>query len=271
VYDGELNRRGAWRQESGVLPLFLDPQAARTDFGRRVVARVLGPSASATPEFLHHTASGSVVTRANSTPVRSSDLRPYGFDASGAANVSLTLRYHSYGRNRFGIDYAINRHYDPETGRFLQPDPLGQAAYQVDDPQSLNLYAFTRSDPINRRDTLGLYDCKVEHVMPYGSINNTEFYYKKVYETIVPTKKGDGEDIIDRWVPGWTGAWAPWQMSQPAADDQTVSDALDKAMAKKLRQMREKKEKCSAGVRISPPRPTSMREQERISRCIICR
>jgi RHS repeat-associated protein len=251
--------------------LFLDPQAARTDFGRRVVARVLGPSASATPEFLHHTASGSVVTRANSTPVRSSDLRPYGFDASGAANVSLTLRYHSYGRNRFGIDYAINRHYDPETGRFLQPDPLGQAAYQVDDPQSLNLYAFTRSDPINRRDTLGLYDCKVEHVMPDGIINCTELYYKKVYETIVPTKKGDGEDIIDRWVPGWTGAWAPWQMSQPAADDQTVSDALDKAMAKKLRQMREKKEKCSAGVRISPPRPTSMREQERISRCIICR
>ena len=54
-----------------------------------------------------------------------------------------------------GLDYAINRHYDAQQ-RFLQPDPLGMAAANRTNPQSLNLYSYVAGDPINRSDPTGL-------------------------------------------------------------------------------------------------------------------
>jgi RHS repeat-associated protein len=47
-----------------------------------------------------------------------------------------------------GLIYARNRWYDPKTGSWLTPDPLG---YQ----DSANLYAFAGGDPVNGRDPSG--------------------------------------------------------------------------------------------------------------------
>lgn len=41
------------------------------------------------------------------------------------------------------------RWYDPETGRWLSPDPIGLAG-------GLNLYCFCGNDPVNRTDPSGL-------------------------------------------------------------------------------------------------------------------
>jgi len=70
----------------------------------------------------------------------------------GGAHIFTT-----YDRDRDnGLDYAVNRFYHPELGRFLQPDPIGPAAFHALDPQSLNLYNYCGNDPINRTDPLGL-------------------------------------------------------------------------------------------------------------------
>jgi RHS repeat-associated protein len=52
-----------------------------------------------------------------------------------------------------GIDawYYKARVYDPEPGRFLQPDPIG---YDGDGP---NLYAYVLNDPVNFTDPFGLF------------------------------------------------------------------------------------------------------------------
>jgi murein DD-endopeptidase MepM/ murein hydrolase activator NlpD len=42
-----------------------------------------------------------------------------------------------------------NRYYDPATGRFTQPDPIGLAG-------GLNLYGYADGDPINKSDPFGL-------------------------------------------------------------------------------------------------------------------
>lgn len=48
-----------------------------------------------------------------------------------------------------GLYYYRARHYDPGTGRFIQSDPLGLAAGDV------NLYAYTWNDPANWTDPSG--------------------------------------------------------------------------------------------------------------------
>ena len=66
------------------------------------------------------------------------------------ADFTLNLR----GSNQYfdaetGLHYNIARYFDPESGRYLTPDPLGQAGGR-------NLYAFAEGDPVNNVDPFGL-------------------------------------------------------------------------------------------------------------------
>jgi len=55
------------------------------------------------------------------------------------------------------LDYAVNRHYDPQQGRFTQVDPIGLDAASLANPQTLNLYSYCGNDPINNIDPDGLF------------------------------------------------------------------------------------------------------------------
>jgi RHS repeat-associated protein len=82
------------------------------------------------------------------------NLSPEG--STGATNRLFT----SFDRGgRTGLDYAINRFYDPELGRFLQVDPVERSG---SDPSRLNLYSYVGNDPLNATDPLGLMDCSIE-------------------------------------------------------------------------------------------------------------
>jgi len=82
---------------------------------------------------------------------------PYGTLLEPDSPPAETPTFTSYDRSRVtGLDYAVNRHYDPQLGRFLQTDPLGPAAMQLGQPQSNNAYAYCVADPINTLDPDGL-------------------------------------------------------------------------------------------------------------------
>jgi RHS repeat-associated protein len=65
-------------------------------------------------------------------------------------------RFTSYERDsETGTDYAVNRGYSTNTGRFMRPDPY-KGSYDFRDPQTLNRYAYVNNDPTNQVDPIGL-------------------------------------------------------------------------------------------------------------------
>jgi RHS repeat-associated protein len=57
-----------------------------------------------------------------------------------------------------GLDYFGARYYASSMGRFSSPDPSGLLAQNPADPQSWNLYAYARNNPLSNIDPDGL-DC----------------------------------------------------------------------------------------------------------------
>jgi RHS repeat-associated protein len=55
------------------------------------------------------------------------------------------------------LDYAVNRYYSAQQGRFTQVDPIGMSAASLGNPQTLNLYSYCGNDPINCVDPDGLF------------------------------------------------------------------------------------------------------------------
>jgi RHS repeat-associated protein len=75
--------------------------------------------------------------------------RPFGEIVSITGSASNNLRFPGqYFLIESGLHYNWHRHYDPTTGRYLQPDPMGF----VDGP---SLYAYAKSSPSMKIDPDG--------------------------------------------------------------------------------------------------------------------
>jgi len=76
---------------------------------------------------------------------------------AGVTSGDTNHRFTSYDRSSMtGLDYAINRHYDSQQGRFTQVDPIGIRSTSLELPQTLNLYVYCTNDPISHIDPDGL-------------------------------------------------------------------------------------------------------------------
>jgi RHS repeat-associated protein len=83
---------------------------------------------------------------------------PYGEDR-GTVQPNDSLKFATYTRDSAtGLDYADQRYYASNWGRFMSPDPYQASAAPVDSG-SWNRYSYTRYDPTNRMDPLGREDC----------------------------------------------------------------------------------------------------------------
>jgi RHS repeat-associated protein len=92
-----------------------------------------------------------LITDGAGTVVGSGSYSPWGIPDSG----SVTLGGYGFTGEQFdpetGFVYLRNRYYDPTTGRFLTPDPLGELGSGV------NLYAYVGNDPVDGTDPSGLF------------------------------------------------------------------------------------------------------------------
>ncbi len=109
-------------------------------------------------EFHHPDRLGTrLVTRPDGTWYEQVTL-PFGVPISAESNGGSNRRFTTYDRNTLtGLDYANARSYSWSQGRFTQVDPVGMAAVDLSDPQTLNLYAYCANDPINAVDPSGTW------------------------------------------------------------------------------------------------------------------
>ncbi len=94
---------------------------------------------------------------------------PFGEDF-GESGTQDKHHFTSYERDtETSQDYAINRGYSVGVGRFVSSDPYRASGYLID-PQSWNRYTYTRNNPVNRHDPVGLQDTYV-HIPGWDYMN----------------------------------------------------------------------------------------------------
>jgi RHS repeat-associated protein len=111
--------------------------------------------------YLHPNQLSTVLaTNAGTGSTAEKSTLPFGvWLSSESAGAPPERAFTTYERSDItGLDYAVNRFYETQQGRFIQVDPLGLSAGNLESPQTFNLYAYVGNDPVNRADPAGLTD-----------------------------------------------------------------------------------------------------------------
>ena len=93
-----------------------------------------------------------ILTNASNTVVWEGIYKPFG-EAEVNPNSSVVNNFRLPGQyfdSETGLHYNYHRYYDPRTGRYLRPDPIGLEG-------GINLFLYADGNPINSTDPWGLY------------------------------------------------------------------------------------------------------------------
>jgi RHS repeat-associated protein len=114
---------------------------------------------------------GLVVWRAGYDPFGQAVVDP-------ASTVENNLRLPGqYFDEETGLHYNWHRYYDPSTGRYLTPDPIGLAG-------GINIYSYVLNNPVNFIDPLGL----ATYYGNWGGPNWTG-RYRKSWDQLTPEQQ----------------------------------------------------------------------------------
>jgi RHS repeat-associated protein len=112
-----------------------------------------------------------VTDRLGSVAKRGSErLRYFPWGEEQSTTTQNRDKFGTYYRDSTGLDYAMNRYYSSQHGRFLTADPALATNAPVL-PQNWNRYAYVGGDPVNKTDPRGL--CSPNDDPPCYSVTGT--------------------------------------------------------------------------------------------------
>ena len=169
--------------------------------GSRLLSTITKTGSTETTEYHHPDRLGTkLIANPATNTVKEQETLPYGtsLDAETTtpqANNGVgpsNQRFTSYDRSgTTGLDYAVNRIYSSEQGRFTQPDPIGMASVDLTDPQTLNLYTYARNNPIDFTGPDGLHPRYMSGGFDFNSFSSMYAFW--------------GSKIVD--LPGFGTEW----------------------------------------------------------------
>jgi RHS repeat-associated protein len=93
--------------------------------------------------------------------------QPFGDNLQCTGTDSSPYKFGKLERDgESGDDHAQHRDYNSNPYRWLTPDPIGEQAVKLDDPQTWNMYMYSHDNPVTDNDPTGLQeqpDCTEVH------------------------------------------------------------------------------------------------------------
>jgi len=136
--------------------------SARVDYiysGSRMISsreRASSGGTWTTKYYLRDRLSTRLVLDASGSVIGRQAHLPFGEDF-GESGSQQKHHFTSYERDGESVtDYALNRQYSQNVGRFSRVDPYG-GSYDYQSPQSANRYIYGENDPVNTTDPTGLF------------------------------------------------------------------------------------------------------------------
>jgi RHS repeat-associated protein len=131
--------------------------------GNLVAIKLHGTQAGVYYVISDHLGTPQQIVDATGTVVWKAAFLPFGKAQILTETITNNIRFPGqYFDAETGLHYNWNRYYDPDTGRYLTPDPIGLAG-------GLNLYAYVAGDPVNGIDPWGLSEADVRKIISAGN------------------------------------------------------------------------------------------------------
>jgi RHS repeat-associated protein len=139
--------------------------------------------------FADHLGSSRVVANSSGTVLDDSDFYPFGGERVVSSSSGNTYKFTDKERDsESGLDNLGARFFASNVGRFQNPDPLYLELHRVSDPQQLNLYAYSRNNPLKFSDPTGMtITCEGANCAGYLEALEHDLSFKIEY---VKDKKG---------------------------------------------------------------------------------
>jgi RHS repeat-associated protein len=181
-----------------------------------MLATVEGSNTSATVSYIHtdYLTGSAVVTNTSGSQIQLLDYHPFGTirinNQSTTFNEKRKFAGHEYDTET-GLSYMQARYYHPATGRFISEDPafldIGIPAFSdkyqrsleqhLQNPQSLNSYAYGLNNPVTFRDPQG----EIVPLIVLGAWAAVEFGLSaydaySTYQTLASSEAGGLEKAV---------------------------------------------------------------------------
>jgi len=120
--------------------------------------------------------SSSALSGSGGTQIEVDAYYPFGRTLTASPQASFKVSRQFTGQikdDETGLYYFVRRYYDPELGRFTQPD---YAIQDLSNPQSYNRYSYCVNDPLRYTDPTGLDFIATSSDLRYGYIPGPNAY-----------------------------------------------------------------------------------------------